>query len=106
MSEREELELEAAIVARAQEEVAGIVLSVLDPGRINAFCGHCDWAASSCHGRVSEQARYVARNWCGWSSRNGKRITGVFKEGFELGDQKFTRDQLSELDAALAKREK
>lgn len=105
MSEKEELELAAAFAARGRQQMGGILLGALDPGRIAKFCAHCDSAASSCNGFVRDQERYVARNWCGWSFRGGKRLDRVTSETITVGGQEFTRQQLPELDAALEKRE-
>jgi len=56
----------------------------ISEAKIARFCQKCDNLKSDgvCRLDSNNQAGYVARNWCGWASKNGVRGT-MTNSGFE-----------------------
>ena len=77
-----------AVVARGLEVICGDLTQLFDQELIEKFCGHCDPAARQ-RCRPNDQGRYVDRNWCGWSSRNGGRLTEVTLDTLKFGGKEY-----------------
>jgi hypothetical protein len=68
---------------------------------INSFCGNCDYRDNRDACPESDQTRYVARDWCGWSSMEGVKLGPVTKTLINVGGVEFPRDNPDGIAEAL-----
>lgn len=95
-----ELELTAVMALRTLDCVGATTVT---HDQIEKFCGHCDYKDNPQVCPRKDQARCVFRDSCGWSSRNGARISEVSASEIRVGDVSYPRSDMSAIDAVLTR---
>lgn len=95
-------QLVGVMVIRAVQRIGGSLVQEHATPAIAAFCSHCDFRDNARVCPRADQGRYVFRDYCGWSSRNGVRLGEVTMETIQFKQETFPRNQLERLDSALA----
>ncbi len=94
--------VEVLVVGLVQEMGGQRLVESKDP-IIQQFCEHCDFCNNRQGCSAQNQGKYVYRNWCGWSNRNGKRLGSVTISQINAADgTEFRREDLAALDAYLS----
>ena len=89
------------VAQRAADEVGGQLLQEHGQSSIGLFCGHCDFRNDRKCCPANDQGRYVLRDWCGWSRRDGATLGSVTLATIEFKGVKYSRDNLDKLDQAI-----